>query len=474
MKHKLAVLILLLSVLFSYTGVFAKGTHSDWAAKELQHATDCGILTESDQWNYQKAMKRGELAPILLRAYENVTEREAPESDMRYFLDATKEADALYLLGVMDGVGNGNFAPDTPVTREQIAKILLTLQSVCDDTELSLPSVCYNPFTDFSKVSDWAKPYVEIAYQQGMISGYQDGSFQGQKVVTREEAIVMLVRSLELREVSKNSHQQEQSPAVKPQSNNLPVSSVLSWNVESGWESGEKTITWSRLAPGTEYVLTVTEQRNSRYEGDIAQNGPIEYRYVDQYEHTLYLYPHRTYEITLTAGEKELNTKFYVPKIHTTQMDEVSANLPTSKEEADVLMTEISVPVWRMRQDGSKYASTAELTVHAVIADPILNVFTEIFNGEEQFPIKDVGAYAWRGGRSEHNYGLAVDINANENYCIYKDGTTIGDGWFPYENPYSVTPYGDVVNAFEKYGFTWGGDAWSNPKDYMHFSYLGT
>ena len=101
-------------------------------------------------------------------------------------------------------------------------------------------------------------------------------------------------------------------------------------------------------------------------------------------------------------------------------------------------------------------------------------VFEEIYNGKEKFPIKDVGAYAWRGGRSEHNGGTAIDINYNENYCIYNDGTTIGAYWKPGVDVYSINPYGDVVNAFEKHGFTWGGDYWNNPRDYMHFSYLGT
>ena len=137
-------------------------------------------------------------------------------------------------------------------------------------------------------------------------------------------------------------------------------------------------------------------------------------------------------------------------------------------------MLEVSVPVWKMKADGTKYASSAQLVVHDAIAEKVVLVFTEIFNADEQFPIKDLGGYSWRGGKSEHNWGTAIDLNANENYCIYKDGTAVGEGWFPYENPYSVTPYGVVVNAFEKYGFTWGGDAWSNPKDYMHFSYLGT
>ncbi len=472
MKQKLAILILALTMICGYHSVFA--TYSDWAEKELYHAKECGILTEQNTWDYGEPMKRGELAPILLRAYENVTGKEAPKVSGSYFTDASYEAEALYRLGIMNGVGDGKFAPEIPVTREQISKIILTLQAVCEGEELVLPSVFYNPLTDFENVSDWAKPYVEKAYANGIITGYEDGSFQGRKTVSREEAIVLLVRSVKLSYQPAKPNQEEKNQNVKPTVSMEAISTEFSWNVKSSWEAGEHTIVWSALAPNTEYVLTVTEQRNSRYEGDIPPNGPIEYRYVDQYEHPLYLYPNRTYFLTLSAGGKTLEKEIYISPIHTQEMQVIQENLPETKEEADVLMAKVTVPIWKMKSDGTKYESSAELTVHAVIAEKVEAVFTEIFHGEEQFPMKDLGAYSWRGGRSEHNWGTAIDLNANENYCVYKDGTTIGDGWFPYENPYSVTPYGEVVNAFEKYGFTWGGDAWSNPKDYMHFSYLGT
>ena len=253
-----------------------------------------------------------------------------------------------------------------------------------------------------------------------------------------------------------------------------PAESIISWNLEDYRESGEYTIEWSKLAPGTEYVLTVIEQRNSRHEGDIAPNAPKVYHYVDQYAHTLYLYPKRTYQISLTAYGVTIEGSIYVPSMVTEAMTTTQENLPETKEEADAMMVKVTVPIWKMKSNGSKYSSSATLTVHPQIAEPIRLVFEEIYNGTEQFPIKDIGAYSWRGGRTEHNWGTAVDINSNENYCIYGDGTIIGNCWAPYENPYSITPYGDVINAFEKYGFTWGGDAWSSTKDYMHFSYLGT
>lgn len=253
-----------------------------------------------------------------------------------------------------------------------------------------------------------------------------------------------------------------------------PISRILSWEIEDGWEAGYRNISWSQLAPGAEYVLTVVEQRNSRYEGDIPPNDPKVYRYVDEYSHTEYLKPNRTYTITLTAYGISLQQSLYVSPVGVEGRWDLQDTMPQTRADAEAIMTKVTVPVWKMRSNGTKYSSTATISIHPAIAERVKLVFEDIYNGAEKFPIKDVGGYSWRGSRSEHNWGTAIDINSNENYCIYNNGTTIGSFWAPYESPYSITPYGDVITAFEKYGFTWGGDSWSNPKDYMHFSFFGT
>ena len=181
------------------------------------------------------------------------------------------------------------------------------------------------------------------------------------------------------------------------------------------------------------------------------------------------LNPNRTYTITVDGVSKTFKTAEVLPAGGSA----IKAAYPTTKDEAEPLMVSVTVPVWKL-SNGNKVSSTATFKVHHAIADKVKLVFEDIYNGPEKFPIKDVGGYAWRGGRSEHNGGTAIDINANENYCIYNNGTVIGKYWKPYEDVYSIKPYGDVVNAFERHGFTWGGDSWRNPKDYMHFSYLGT
>ncbi|MCC8013981.1 MAG: M15 family metallopeptidase [Eubacterium sp.] len=143
----------------------------------------------------------------------------------------------------------------------------------------------------------------------------------------------------------------------------------------------------------------------------------------------------------------------------------------TSSAKAAQLMETITINVWKIDSQGNKYPTTAKITVNRNIKNNYIGAFDEVFG--LGFPIKSVGCYNYRnthGGRlSEHALGTAVDINPDENYCLYSDGTKVGRLYSPYENPYSVTP--EVVSIFKKYGFGWGGD-WGSTPDYMHFSYF--
>ncbi|MCD8089397.1 MAG: M15 family metallopeptidase [Clostridiales bacterium] len=143
----------------------------------------------------------------------------------------------------------------------------------------------------------------------------------------------------------------------------------------------------------------------------------------------------------------------------------------TSSAKAAQMMETITINVWKYDSEGKKYADSVKLTVNKNLKANYAGAFGELY--EMGFPVKSVGCYNYRnthGGRlSEHALGTAVDINPNENYCLYSDGTKVGTLYKPYENPYSVT--NEVVAVFKKYGFGWGGD-WGSTPDYMHFSYF--
>lgn len=158
----------------------------------------------------------------------------------------------------------------------------------------------------------------------------------------------------------------------------------------------------------------------------------------------------------------------------------VDGNWQYTSEEAKLKNIEVvTVKVWNYIDDNDrskgKYTISKDIEVNKKISAEVKQIFDEIYNLPEQFPIKDVGGFRDSDPCINHPAGAAIDINPDENYFIQlgKDGTVkqqVGKYYSPYKDPYSITP--EVVKVFQKYGWDWGGN-FPNSKDYMHFSYLG-
>ena len=131
----------------------------------------------------------------------------------------------------------------------------------------------------------------------------------------------------------------------------------------------------------------------------------------------------------------------------------------------------VEIPVWRLR-NGQKVPDTDRVQVLSSVAEEVKEIFTEIYNGPEQFPINSISVYVWRGNglRSMHSAGLAIDINPDQNPQVGEDGTVYaGSKWEPGVNPYSISRDSDVVKAFGNHAWDWG--ASFQTKDYMHFEW---
>lgn len=546
MKKIISVLAGLVVMVMAVASVTAAPDQkiSDWAKESVTAANASGIIPEDQIFgDFTKPISRGDMAELLMNAYEAYTGKTYRLQGSDYFSDVyyNNDINSVYELGIMSGTGEGTFGADGYITREQMAKVLLTFRAVIMGEELIFPVGAVTPFTDFDQVSDWAKVYVSKAYHDGLIGGYDDGRFAGRDDVSWEMALALIMRSAEFEQkaiprieslgwdgiipsgedceiavsgegeitlyairAGQGSYsyayylgRSRDGASIKISANTLDSDSMyyiyavsngvysdfvrvftdkynIIFDCDTYAEPGSYDIRWVRI-PGPEvYKVTVTEQRDSYYSGDIAPKAPISYDIRWENYVTINLNPNRKYKIEISADSYYTTQDVYTSKMWPKNADAVNMNYPQTQAEAEALQVNVTVPVWKINKKGQKYASTASFRVHHLIADEVKLVFEEIFNGPEKFPFKDVGGYAWRGGRSEHNGGTAIDINANENYCVYSNGNVVGSHWKPYEDQYSITPYGDVVNAFEKYGFTWGGDAWASPKDYMHFSYLGT
>lgn len=147
--------------------------------------------------------------------------------------------------------------------------------------------------------------------------------------------------------------------------------------------------------------------------------------------------------------------------------------LPTSKAENDKYLE--TFPVEYLDRSGSR--QTMNVTMHRKLKTEIQAIFKEMADAGFKVIGGDISYRAWgsdagfkgRFPQSAHTYGHAFDVNPNENYCIYANGTVVGSHYSPGSDPYSVTE--PIINIWKQHGFYWGGD-WTSLKDYMHFSYF--
>lgn len=88
--------------------------------------------------------------------------------------------------GLMNGTGNGTFAPNATITRGMLVTILYRL-----DGEPAVSGTC--PFTDIPSGS-YCEKAATWAAANGIISGYGDGHFGPNDAVTREQLAAILYR----------------------------------------------------------------------------------------------------------------------------------------------------------------------------------------------------------------------------------------------------------------------------------------
>lgn len=470
--RKILASILCCALLFS-TAAYA-GELSDWAVPEYESANSAGLVPYSIVANkLTDNVTRVEFCEAVMNFYV-ILKGEIPEFAEMPFSDTDNDAVRMaYTLGVIDGKTPTEFFPDDPITRQEMAKIIMRMLSAAQaDAHITLDELeqlCR--FDDFGDVDDWATTDIAKTIKYEVMNGVSKKLLMPRGFATREQAIAIINRAFNAFCEDKVFYEQ---PVIGDLFDGVTISDSFkfSW---SGALNAKKYLVIVKDADGNA-VYTETTRKNYI---DLSRKG-LEYN--------------RDYSVLVGANLAECITVFSDPisvyygtekeviNVITSLEDRYKRVFPdgvpfATQEDASYNMTTVSFPVWKLNSFGEKFSSTASLVVNRNLADEVVKIFTSIYNDPEQFPIRNVGGYSWRntafGSLSQHSYGTCIDINYDENYYCYPSGEAItGSFWKPYENPFSITPDGSVVRAFSKYGWTWGGN-WTNLKDYMHFSYLG-
>lgn len=413
----------------------------------------------------------GRLAGIDPEAYKN---------DYLSYLYPDVDADLYYApyinwatrYGIVNGK-DGGFSPDEPISREDMAVILIRYASIYNYNLTSVGGGIAGSFQDSWSISDYARDSVESLRSTGILNGIANGdgtySFQPKATATRAAGATVF-RRLEqsLMPCTDREIVTPEAMTLAEYSAEMKIGQTMPMIAEiAPSDSTNQTLTWVSMDPSV---------------AQVDQNGTVTALSEGTAEIRGYTWNGLSASCTVTVtrnlglASADMSFKDKCMFLFGQSYNSVSEvkHAYADAAEAESHMVTIAVKVWAFADSThtEKVTKTQYLQVHENIAETVKAIFDEIYNGDEQFPIYAVGGYRWCSD-SEHTVGLAIDINPMENYECTNEGVALtGDYWKPGEDPYSILPDGDVVQAFKKYGFGWGGE-WRSKKDYMHFSFFG-
>ena len=457
MKRMLICLMTALAVLgcqilpaFAYEPSF-------WAADAVDGATKLSIISEEyGTKSYQSPITRNDFVNVAVNLYATITAENVSTHSKHPFSD-TKDPfpNMAYYAGIVSGDGEGHFFPRNTLTRQEMCKIFTSLLDSAGVLGPYFPSEnVFDGIGDAWEIAEWARNHVAFMLDNNLMAGDEDGSFRPTDPVTREEAAIIAYRCF----VRYGPELSGQVKTTLRQTKDAKGNTIQTLIKNITLTNGATVALANAGNYNTPIVYTPTGNNG------LAPSGtPLAVKGADG------LYRLKTYSETIASGEAEEKERRIFG----------NGDKYTSAEEADAHMSEVTVKVWKIDDAGEYYSSTLTFKINTILKDDVIAIFDEIYKAPYKAPLKDVNAYAWRsamssGTYSDHNYGTAIDLNYNENYCIYASGTVVGTFYDPANSIYSFPKDGIVVQTFAKYGWLWGGNAWvSGTVDHMHFSYLG-
>lgn len=189
---------------------------SEWAKPEIEKAAACNLMLYDLSDKYTHPITRYEFCRLIYRLIvtefkPNTDSRLGVSMAMQYiiteksitgayeerFSDCSySEVNTLTAMGIINGMGDGTFAPDEYITREQAAAILYRTAEFIGNKTMKQPD--YNKlYNDEKNISDWAISPVASMKAMGIMQGISEEEFAPKETYTVEQAIATMLRLYE-------------------------------------------------------------------------------------------------------------------------------------------------------------------------------------------------------------------------------------------------------------------------------------
>lgn len=171
-----------------------------WYYKSIVYAVSNGLMNGvgDSKFEPEEGMTRAMLVTVLWRYEGSPKQRPSTFSDVRRGQWYSEAVSWAAKNGIVTGVGDNKFEPDTQITREQIATILYRYaQKKCADTSAR---GSLSAFPDNGKVNGWAKTALQWCVGEGLIGGTNENGrvyLDPQGTATRAQVATILMRYIE-------------------------------------------------------------------------------------------------------------------------------------------------------------------------------------------------------------------------------------------------------------------------------------
>jgi hypothetical protein len=168
-----------------------------WAYEAIGFVVERGLFngTSDTTFSPNLAMNRGMFVTVLGRMAgadpEGAGYVNAAFSDTAVGAYYTPYAAWAAENGIVQGVGEGLFAPTREITRQEMATMLC---NYADFAKITLASETQVTFADDEEIASYAKPSVYALAYAGLLNGRGDGSYAPSEPATRAEVATMLMR----------------------------------------------------------------------------------------------------------------------------------------------------------------------------------------------------------------------------------------------------------------------------------------
>jgi hypothetical protein len=187
---------------WSYYNIWANGHYyadlqNHWSQHEITDIANKGWMVgiSPTQFAPDQPLTRAQASVIMARALANNPTFIKTQTDITLinFNDVPKDYWAFTAInsmansGVLTGIGNQLFAPDSPMSREEISVLLSRI------LKLQVSKTILSPFSDIDPTR-WSYPAIAALTDNQILFGYEGGFFHPEEHISRAQMAALLFR----------------------------------------------------------------------------------------------------------------------------------------------------------------------------------------------------------------------------------------------------------------------------------------